>query len=120
MSAGGKPIGIIIIAILQLLSALSYLGLGAVAMMLGLATPLFGIIEMFLAAILLIIGIIGLILFYGLWTLKHWAWTWTLIINILGVIFGILGGIFANWLSVIISIVIIVYLFVPSTKAAFK
>lgn len=119
MSAGGKPIGIIILAVLQLLSALSYLGIGALAMMAGLALPLFGIIAMFLAAIFLIVGIIGLILFYGLWTLKHWAWTWTLIINILGVIFGIFDFM-ANWLSIIISVVIIIYLFVPSTKAAFK
>jgi len=115
-----KPTGVLILAILQLISALSWLALGALAFMAGaMLLPLFG---MLLAFFPLIIGIIGLILFYGLWSLKGWAWFWTLIINLLGVILGLLGNLtdIVNLLSLAISAIIVIYLLLPSTRAYFK
>jgi len=115
-----KPTGVLILAILQLISALSWLALGALAFMAGaMLLPLFG---MLLAFFPLIIGIIGLILFYGLWSLKGWAWFWTLIINLLGVILGLLGNLadIMNLLSLAISAIIVIYLLLPSTRAYFK
>jgi hypothetical protein len=114
-----KPTGILILAILQLLQALVALALGALALMVALALPILGLI---LAIVPLILGLIGLILFYGLWTLKGWAWLWTLIINILGIIFGIFGDLtsMSNLISLGISVIIVIYLFMPNVKAAFK
>ncbi len=115
-----KPTGVLILAILQLISALSWLARGALAFMAGaMLLPLFG---MLLAFFPLIIGIIGLILFYGLWSLKGWAWFWTLIINLLGVILGLLGNLadIMNLLSLAISAIIVIYLLLPSTRAYFK
>jgi hypothetical protein len=116
----GKPTGVLILAILQLISAISWLALGALAFMAGaMLLPIFG---MLLAFFPLIIGIIGLILFYGLYTLKGWAWLWALIINLLGVILGVLGNLtdIVNLLSLAVSLIIVIYLLIPSTRAAFR
>jgi len=116
----GKPTGVVILAILQLISALSWLALGVLAFMAGaLLLPIFG---MLLAFFPLIIGIIGLILFYGLWSLKGWAWFWTLIINLIGLVLGILGNLtdLMNLLSLAISAIIVIYLFLPGTRAHFR
>ncbi|MFW9848676.1 MAG: hypothetical protein ACFFF4_06025 [Candidatus Thorarchaeota archaeon] len=118
-SVAGKPIGIVILAILQLLSALFYLASGALIIIATLPLGIFAIFGAFVGLIFLIVGIIGLILFYGLWNLKGWAWLWTLIINILGVL-GAIGNPIGNIIGLAISIIIIIYLFVPSTRAAFK
>lgn len=115
-----KPTGVLILAILQLISALSWLALGALAFVAGaMLLPLFG---MLLAFFPLIIGIIGLILFYGLWSLKGWAWFWTLIINLIGVVLGLLGNLadLMNLLSLAISVIIVIYLFMPGTRAHFR
>ncbi len=116
----GKPTGVLILAILQLIGAISWLALGALAFMAGaLLLPIFG---MLFAIIPLFIGIIGLILFYGLYTLKGWAWLWTLIFNLLGVILGLFGNLtdIMNLLSLALSAIIVIYLLIPSTRAAFK
>ena len=116
----GKPTGVVILAILQLISALSWLALGALAFMAGaMLLPIFG---MLLAFFPLIIGIIGLILFYGLWSLKGWAWFWTLIINLIGLVLGIMGNLadLVNLLSLAISAIIVIYLFLPGTRAHFR
>ena len=115
-----KPTGVLILAFLQLISALSWLALGALAFLAGaMLLPLFG---MLLAFFPLIIGIIGLILFYGLWTLKGWAWFWTLLINLIGLILGIMGNLtdIVNLISLAISAIIVIYLFLPGTRAHFK
>jgi hypothetical protein len=115
----GKPTGIVILAILQLLSALAYLALGAFALMLVIPLGIFAIFAAFASLIFLIVGIIGLILFYGLWNLKSWAWLWTLIINILGILGGIMDPI-ANIISLAISIIIVIYLFMPNVRSQFR
>ncbi|RDE17084.1 MAG: hypothetical protein C4K49_03800 [Candidatus Thorarchaeota archaeon] len=112
-----KPIGIVILAVLQLLSALLIIYSGYVALMAALLLGPLGILFVGLAAILLIFGIIGLILFYGLWSLKGWAWLWTLIINILSILLNLYPF---NWIGLILPVIIVVYLLVPSTRAAFK
>ena len=116
----GKPTGVLILAILQLISAISWLALGALAFIAGaLLLPIFGLLF---AMIPLIIGIIGLILFYGLWSLKGWAWFWALIINLLGVIIGVFGNLadVMNLLSLAVSLIIVIYLLMPATKAHFR
>ena len=114
-----KPMGIVILAVLQLLSALAYLAFGIMLLMVILPMGFFAILFAIAPLIFLIVGIIGLILFYGLWNTKSWAWLWTLIINILGILGGIMDPI-GNIVTLAISIIIVIYLFMPTTRAAFK
>jgi hypothetical protein len=111
----GRPLGITILAILQLLGALFYIFVGGLALMAALL--LLPLLIIF-AAIPFILGIIGLILFYGLWTVKGWAWIWTLIINILEIIFALYPTV--SLMNLVIPVIIVIYLLVPSTRAAFK
>ncbi|MFW9809134.1 MAG: hypothetical protein ACFFE6_07115 [Candidatus Thorarchaeota archaeon] len=113
-----KPTGVVILAILQLLQAIAALAVGALALMAGTVISIFAILAIFP----LILGIIGLLLFYGLWTLKSWAWLWALIINILGIIIGIFGNLadITNLITLALSVIIVIYLFMPATKAHFR
>jgi len=114
----GKPTGVVILAILQLLGALAAMALGALALMAFLLVPIFSIFAI-LALIPFFIGIIGLILFYGLWTLKSWAWLWALIVNILQILVTIMDPI-NNIITLAISLIIVIYLLMPATKAHFR
>ncbi len=115
----GKPTGVIIIALLQLISSLVAIGLGVLVLAVTLALPL---LFMILALIPLIIGFIGLILFWGLWTLKGWAWFWTLFFNFIAVLLGLFS--FSMELTFLLSfglnLIIVIYLLLPSTRAAFR
>ena len=113
----GRPLGVTILAILQLLSALVYLLIGIPLLLLALATGVLWVII--LALPFVIVGIIGFLLFRGLWGLKSWAWMWTVIINIIGIVLyfaDISGTIF----GVLISVIIVVYLFAPGVKSHFR
>jgi hypothetical protein len=114
-----KPTGILVLAILQLIQAIMILAVAAIALLAFASLPIFGVLLAFFP---LILGIIGLILFYGLWTLKGWAWLWTLIINILAIISGLLGNLMdiTNLISLAISVIIVIYLFMPNVRSAFK
>ena len=115
-----RPTGVIILALLQLISSLVAIGLGVLVLAVTLALPLLGMI---LALIPLIIGFIGLILFWGLWTLKGWAWFWTLFFNFVAVLLGLLSLNFTDlgWLLQWgLNIIIVIYLLLPSTRAAFR
>jgi len=120
----GKPTGVLILAILQLITALMYLVAGYLLISV-IADPISALLLALPALILLIVGIIGLILFYGLYTTKGWAWLWTLIINLLGILGGVLGweSLLTNYVqlgSFVLSIIIVIYLLMPATRAHFK
>ena len=113
-----RPIGVIIIAILQLISALVTLAGGALTLLAGLAIPFLGIILIAIGAVLLIFGIIGLILFWGLWGMKSWAWLLTLLINFLNLIinaYNVYTGLpnidYMAIINVAIPLIIVIYLF---------
>ncbi|MBN2228148.1 MAG: hypothetical protein JW779_01060 [Candidatus Thorarchaeota archaeon] len=111
----GRPLGITILAILQLLGSLLLLLGAALVLMAG---AIIDPILLLFAIAPLILGIIGLILFYGLWNLKGWAWIWTLIINILNIIFAVYPTV--QLMSLVVPVIIVVYLLIPGTRAAFK
>jgi len=116
----GKPTGVIILALLQLINALLAILGGVLILALIFMMPLLG---MLLALIPLIIGIIGLILFWGLWTLKGWAWFWTLFFNFVALLLGILSFDLANLTGLInlaLNLIIVIYLLLPATRAAFR
>ncbi len=120
----GKPTGVLILAILQLISALVWIVAGYLLISV-MTDPLSALLLALPAILFLIVGIIGLILFYGLYTMKGWAWLWTLIINLLGILGGALGweSLLTNLVQLggfILSIIIVIYLLLPATRAQFK
>ena len=121
----GKPTGVLILAILQLIGALLNLWAGGLLIMVALALGPFAILAAFPALILFIVGLIGLILFYGLYTLKGWAWLWALIFNLLAVLGGLLriGALMTDYIGLagfIVNLIVFIYLILPSTRAHFR
>lgn len=114
-----------ILAILQLIGALLYIIAGALLLMVAMELGMFAILAAFPALIYLIVGLIGLILFYGLWTTKGWAWLWTLIINLLGLLGGAarIGELLTDYLGLggfVVSLIVVIYLLLPSTRSYFR
>ena len=77
------------------------------------------------AVFLLIVGLIGLLIAYGLFTLKNWAWLTALILNGLSILSS-LSAILSNQtrkggdiLGLIIAVVIVYYLLRSEVKRAF-
>ncbi|MFW9800118.1 MAG: hypothetical protein ACFFD9_06770 [Candidatus Thorarchaeota archaeon] len=117
----GKPTGVLILAIIELIFALSWIAVGALLLMAGTGT-LLDILLMFMAFFPLLIGVIGLILFYGIWTTKGWAWMWTLIIGLLGIVAGLTASnIFdlMNLLGLGLSVILVIYLLMPGVRSHF-
>jgi len=121
MSQRIRPTGVTILAVLEALSGLVWLLAGAGMMMVGALMPIFGVgLPMFLGAIaglmslvFLIFGIIAFVLAYGLFTGKGWAWLWSLVFAVIGVIlalFEIMSSLGSGILPIIIYLVIIYYL----------
>jgi hypothetical protein len=79
-------------------------------------------IAMITAAIGIAIGIACLLLAWGLFMAKGWSWIVTVILAIISIVFGLMavgGGGFVNIISIIISGLILYYLYRPTVKAYF-
>lgn len=115
LTSRSRPIGITIIAIIMAILGIFDI-IGGI-MILGSYSTL-GIIT-------LIIGVLYLVLAWGLWTLQTWAFWGTVILAILTIInaiFGIGGGVPATgWVSLILAIIVLVYMFADrNVRAAFR
>jgi uncharacterized membrane protein (DUF2068 family) len=123
-----RPTGITILAVLAaiggvlgLLASLALLGIGAVV---ATATGLGGF-AVVAGLIVLVYSVLSLILAYGFWTLKPWAWPLGVAVEILGIVQALLN--FANNTSNVASLIISLaiaafilwYLFQPHVKTAF-
>ena len=155
MQKQSRPRGVSIIAILIIIAgALSLLlGIGLVVigpfLMNGLHTTsgnlgsqiepqILGIIFLVFGAILLALGVANLVMAYGLWKGKGWAWTISIIVLFIGIAIDIvslsitsvagvfsntgsnlLGDILSSIISIGISAFIVYYLYRPHVKAYF-
>ena len=110
--SGDRPLGVTILAILQLLG-------GIISVFGGLAiVMIFPVIfTLILGAILLIVGLVGLIVGWGLYTMKSWAWMLAMILNIINIILGIINF---DLISLIIPVIIVIYLNQPDIKSRFR
>ena len=106
-----RPLGVTIIAILLVITGIISFVSGLILLII-----LIGIVP-------LALGIAYLVMAYGLWKGRGWAWTISLILSGIGIVMGIvyiiqdnLGGGIA---SIIINGVIIYYLNRPNVKAFF-
>ena len=143
-----RPIGVTIIAILVIIGGISSIvgGLAAIAFA-GIVSMSstetssntaaidigsLSIIPLVLGIILLIIGIIYLAVSYGLLKGKGWAWIVTIVVTIIGLIMQIISAVITGLASssietaivthiigIIISGIIIFYLYRPNVRAYF-
>lgn len=131
--ANGRPTGVTILAVLSIIGGILYIlaGLGATVLggfvsnvegeaqaeVVGAGVVIFGVIA-------LILGVLYLVVAYGLFTLKQWAWIFTIVLQILSIInalYGLFaeGNIVGSIISIIIAGVILYYLNQTSVKRAF-
>ena len=136
---------IIIGGIVLLLGGLSLIGTGALLSLSSTETvqtgpgsiesaelAALGMIPLVLGAILLILGIAYLVVSYGLLKGKGWAWIVTVVVTIIGLIIQIISaiitgsvtssvvmGLGSHIIGIIISGIIIYYMFRPHVKAYF-
>lgn len=139
MPRPGRPIGVTILTILQVMSGIVDIGLGA---LLVFAYVVFAALGGFLAIALLLLGcvafglgILSFVLAYGLWAGKGWAWVLSIIGAIIGLILGMLslvsslvsGGltlgnvpyVLAELVPIILYLLILVYLSTRNVRAFF-
>lgn len=108
-----RPSAVTILAVLYWLSAIVAI-LGGLACVVGIAylLPLaFPALFWIVGAVLIVIGILDIVIGWGLWTLKKWARTFAIVLAIIGLISFPIGT--------VISIVTLRYLFKPEIKAYF-
>ena len=140
MTRPGRPVGVTVLAILQILSGLWDLAVGAGLLILAVLTGIFVggpvVTLLFLIDFVFIgLGIFSLALAYGLLTGKRWAWTLSVmgaIIGIILIIIEVIGLLFLNllvgsglWLGLAIiiliipNVIILVYLNSGNVRAFF-
>ncbi|MEO9363209.1 MAG: hypothetical protein ABI348_04840 [Nitrososphaera sp.] len=134
-SVTSRPRGVTIIAILNIISGIVMLfagvGLAAVISLStldpGIAgqmaqTKLAGGVGVIVGGVLTVLGIISLVVAWGLLKGKGWAWTVTVILSIITVALGVVhlaGGNVVSIINIIISGVILYYVYRPHIKAYF-
>ena len=122
-----RPLGITIISILLFISAVIGI-IGGLSSVIG-NRPTGTVSDVLLGWFPLVIGIIALVLAWGLWTLKPWAYWGTLVVEIVNILvhfFGFLGlprthSALAIISGGIVSIIIVIYLLVDrNVRRAFQ
>ena len=124
-----RPTGVTILAILAfiggvfgILGGLALVGFSGLIAASGVAGS--GLATI-LGVLLLIYGVLSLVLGYGFWTVKPWAWTLGIGLYGAGIVLNVLQYIndstqlVSAIISIAISVAILWYLFQPHVKAAF-
>lgn len=136
MTRPGRPAGVTVLTILQIISGLGDIAIGLVLFILAvLAGVLIGgplVTLLFLLDFVIIgLGIFSFALAYGLWKGKRWAWTLSVIGSIIGIILGVstlvvsfvegsgLAGSLANIVPIALYVIILAYLNSGNVRAFF-
>lgn len=134
--ANQRPTGVTILAVLQFIGGLLSLILGLGSLLFGglmVASDVaattgteidMGPILLFAGIVAIVSGVIGLIAGYGLFALKGWGWTLAIVFAVLNIIRSLLGmfqggSVPGAIVGIVISGLIIYYLFRPNVKRAF-
>jgi hypothetical protein len=127
-----RPLGVTILAILQLIAGLLGLCLPTVFLIGGALLAFIGPVGTFvgvlgiIAGLLMLIGpILHLIVAYGALNLRRWAWWLGIIatgVDILGAVLNVWNGVglIASIIPVGFSLIVFVYLLMPGVRQAFK
>jgi hypothetical protein len=134
-----RPTGVTVIAVLVIIGGILLLlaGIGGVAVgSLFISSQIIGLGFVIIGAIILAVGIGYLVVSYGLLKGKRWAWTITVVLLFIGIpinIASIIFGSFAinmdistfltansgNIAGIIISVIILYYMYRPHVKSYF-
>jgi hypothetical protein len=134
-----RPTGVTIIAILNIISGIIMLmgGIALIAIgsvlpgafeegmgpdMSGIPAEMVGAFGVAMGGIILAVAILSFVVAYGLWSGKGWAWTLTVVLSVISIALNAIsipGGNFSGIISIIISAVILYYLYRPHVKAYF-
>ena len=117
-----RPLGVTIIsvlgyigAILMALAGIAMMAFGGLAGSLGALGLLLGSTGIIAGVVLIAMGIITFVVSTGLWNLKKWAWTVTMILEGLSVLGSLMS---VNIAGLIIPVIIVYYLY--TKKEIFK
>ena len=114
-----RPTGVTILAVLEIISGIVAI-LGGLffatmaAMMIG--TDVYGAFGGIISGVLIVIGLASFLMAWGQFQGKSWAWTITLILTVIHLIFDLPSF---NVIGIIINAIILYYLFRPHVKAYF-
>jgi len=128
-----RPLGVTLLALLHVLQAILALTIGIVLATVGAyLMPFMGHMPRLarhpglfavIGGVAIIVGVLYLLLSYGLWTGKGWAWTISMVLAILGIILSLVGLIVRGGVGAVITLildaVIIYYLTRVNVKAFF-
>ena len=113
-----RPTGVTILAILEIISGIIAIAGGALlttfAGIMGL--DILGAFGGVVGGIVIALGIASFVMAYGLMKGKSWAWTITLILTIISLLFD---GLSFNVIGIIIDVIILYYLTRPHVKVYF-
>lgn len=124
-----RPFGVTIIAILAAVQGVLTLVLSLFLLVPAFSSTLPRGLLVSVFFFFLILGVIELVLAWGLWTLRPWAFWATVILEIIGLANAILGlfnsnnsrGLASDILNIVVPIVILVYFLVDrDVRAAFR
>ncbi|MDH4215060.1 MAG: hypothetical protein OEV85_14180 [Candidatus Thorarchaeota archaeon] len=115
--SGGRPLGVSILAVLNILGGIFQVFTGYLAVMAAMLFGPLGFLFAIIGGVLLFLGLISIIIGWGLWALKSWAWMIALIVNFINLILNVFS---AGWISAIINLIVIVYLFQGDVKSRFR
>lgn len=88
----------------------------------GMSTDMLAIVSSATGGVFLILGIASLVVAYGLFKAKKWAWTTSVVLSFITIAMGIISiatGNIGGIASIAISGVIVYYLYRPHVKAYF-
>ncbi|MFW9958196.1 MAG: hypothetical protein ACFFCT_08995 [Candidatus Odinarchaeota archaeon] len=105
-----RPLGVTILALLQIIGGMLSILSGAFIF----SFPFFGWIV---GVVVVLLALLDLIIGWGLWAMKSWAWMAAIILNIISLIMAIPTF---DYLSIIISLIIILYLQQADIKSRFR
>ena len=90
-SSKRRPLAVTIIAILSIITGIISIVVGLAPLAIGAFVPELSILLFASGGVLIAIGIGYLVVSYGLLKGKRWAWTVTLILSFIGIVFGIIN-----------------------------
>ena len=127
-----RPLGVTILAVLDILGGIGALLLGLVYMALsaqigkviggGGLFALFGAFIVVLGIIFFILGILAIAVGWGFWKGSGWAWIFSLVLYVIVIILGVASltvGDVASIVLVLIGALLVYYMSRPNVKAWF-
>lgn len=117
-----RPLTVTIIAILVIITGVVFIAGGLSIFGFAALVPELSIVFFAIGGVLIAIGIGYLVVSYGLFKGKGWAWSVTLILSYIGIALAIISIVSGNFFSAInlaINIAIVYFLYRPQVKEFF-